>query len=271
MQKLKVSIGTGNKESIIDLTVLRTFQDAGGTLIHLLQGGDYGYRDGAPIRTEAEFNIIGDRIQREAAIAWFRRRGKRLAEEFYTAQEIVRRRQMGDFVEKKTSVSDTDLDQVLYVRYPADNPSLPGTTLSWMEAFASRPDWWGQADTISFADWIYKKEVKDSPPAARLRSDESAFGETIPTEKNNNEDEIAMSASGETGRPPRGETGRPPQGSAAGSGEMPEKRRARGKRPEAKNLKTATDDEIATPQPKGTMPEVQPEPIPPGTEDTWEE
>ena len=159
MQKLMVSV-KDNKgpEAVKEVMVLRSWADAAGKAVYLFhQTGIYGYLDGAPVQSEADFDIIDNPIQKTLAKKWWEARGRALSEAYYKAREEEARKLAGDFNEEGQG---TDLDYVMYASRPATGGEW-SQPFSWMDRFAARPDWWGQARNIGFADVEYRVADQD--------------------------------------------------------------------------------------------------------------
>lgn len=154
-QKLTIEItsvdGTKTQKQVM---VIRSWQDASGHALFLFGNGSYGYKNGEPVREESEFGIIGAPLQRKAALAWWNRAGKELSSRYYDAKTQHEARLMGDFAEAPAG-GESKFDQVLYYRAPINAPQALEGPFEWMALFTKRPDWWGQARTIAFADYAY--------------------------------------------------------------------------------------------------------------------
>jgi hypothetical protein len=151
-QTLYVKIPGGGQKPV---QILRTWLDASGKSVFLHADGRYAYKDGAPLKSPDELDLISDRGQRTLARAWWERFGRKESEEYYRTLEEKQLEAAGDFQE---SAGDTsDLDAILYVRRPTGKKKGAVTSPhAWMEWFTKRPDWWGQAKKIDFADYTYE-------------------------------------------------------------------------------------------------------------------
>jgi hypothetical protein len=149
MQKLFIKTQGGQKE----VHVIRAWQDISGAQVYLFKGGHYGYRDETPIRTESEFDIITNPQQRNAALAWWRRTGEKQSREYYDSKKLQAEQAAGDYRET-VDTAESDLDSLAYTRRSTRGGEIsdPHTWPTW---FSKRPDWWGQAATISFSDYRY--------------------------------------------------------------------------------------------------------------------
>jgi len=154
-QKLTIEVtsadGTKSQKQVM---VIRSWQDASGHALFLFGNGSYGYKNGEPVREESEFGIIGTPIQRKSAMAWWNRAGKELSRRYYEAKANHEARLMGDFAESPAG-GESKFDQVLYYRAPVADRSAVEGPFDWPSLFNKRPDWWGQARQIVFADYGY--------------------------------------------------------------------------------------------------------------------
>lgn len=159
-QKLQVKVTTPTgEEALREVTILRTFCHASGAMVFQHTNGVYGYKDGAPVRTREELEIISHPLHRKAALLWWERRGQKMSEEYQAAQQERERARIGDF-QAADKVDNTELDGKLYYRQAlADSEDAPlEGPFTWMELFPNRPDWWGQASAIQFLDYQYMLE-----------------------------------------------------------------------------------------------------------------
>lgn len=144
---------TGGLKTVV---ILRAWVDASGRQVFLHANGRYAYKDGSPLKSRNELDIIGARQQRETAQAWWDRTGEEESRRHYKALEEARREAEGDF--RAGLPDDTDLDAVLYSRRPAGRKKgAVSAPRAWMEWFPKRPDWWGQASRIEFLDYVYER------------------------------------------------------------------------------------------------------------------
>jgi len=150
-QTLFVKTPTGQKA----VQILRTWLDASGKSVYLHANGRYAYKDGAPLKSKGELDLIADRGQRTLAQAWWDRYGEKESISYYADLEAKQLEAAGDFRESAMDLSD--LDAILYMRRPTGRKKGAVTKPhSWMEWFSRRPDWWGQAKRIDFADYAYE-------------------------------------------------------------------------------------------------------------------
>lgn len=157
-QTLQVEISdAGGVKTTKTITVLRSWQDGGGAHLFLFGNGSYGYKNGEPVRASTEFSIITSPVQQRAAMAWWERAGAELSKRYYEAKEAHEASMAGDFQEpggKENSL----LDAMLYTRSPQGKPEAkPDGPFTWMDLFSQRPDWWGQALSITFGDFVYQR------------------------------------------------------------------------------------------------------------------
>jgi hypothetical protein len=145
------------REVTVGVKVLRSWQDGSGRQLYLHANGVYGYKDGAPVRTKAELDVIGSGVQREMARRWWDSTGKQMSEKHYKAVEDAERARMADFVIDDRA-EQTERDQVLYRCRPKGGTKKDWTEpFAWMEKFEARPDWWGQAETIVLRGFEYEQ------------------------------------------------------------------------------------------------------------------
>lgn len=182
-QKLSVEITSADgSKSIRQVHVIRSWQDNTGSMIMLFANGSYGYKNGEPVQTEREFDIITSPVQRKAAKAWWQRAGADLAAGYYAAKERREAELIGDF--QPDTAAESEFDMVLYTREPSDGSAPPSGPFSWPELFSKRPDWWGQARSIKFNDYIYEQAdsaaaappAMDKPPEEKLEAVEESSG-----------------------------------------------------------------------------------------------
>jgi len=157
-QKLFVKTTDENgKMKMKEVIVIRSWQESNGTQIYLHADGTYGYKDASPIMGVKELDIIGDKMQRKAAIAWWDRVGQRLSQEFYQKQEEIIEARL------KTEISvvegdASNLDSAQYIRRPINDRSKNAWSdpSTWFEWFEKRPEWWGYAPLIEIGNHRYK-------------------------------------------------------------------------------------------------------------------
>lgn len=175
MQALNVKTAQG----IVQVIVHRSWRDASGAEIFLHANGRYAYRDGSPLRSRDELSII-DPSHRPAALKWWDRTGARESLQFYAARQAQAEARAGDF--QDSLASSTLLDATLYTRRAVNKQGKPVGAVTrpsaWMEWFPQRPDWWGQARSVQFAEFRYDQVVEEddesddkqpqqAPPAAK--------------------------------------------------------------------------------------------------------
>lgn len=159
----------------VAVTVVRSWSDVSGANIFLHSNGIYGYKDGAPVRADAEFAIIGDPIQRRQAEKWWSLVGREMSAKYYNerSNEIESRNLRGL---PALDAGALDLDSVLYRRRPiADRRRVAyGDPSLWPVFFASgRPDWWGHAGVIEIDGYRYERvEIDEEEDAEDPPDDE---------------------------------------------------------------------------------------------------
>lgn len=156
MQTLNVKSSDGSTKTV---TVHRSWQDITGRHVFLHANGVYGYKDGTPVRTVSELDVLPPEHKR-LALAWWERAGKAMADVHYGRKEEEAARKAGDFQEELAAREyNTQLDSILYSRRAIVKGKPKGAVTapkSWMEfGFTRRPDWWGQAQAIAFSDYAY--------------------------------------------------------------------------------------------------------------------
>lgn len=149
-----------NTEVTVGVKVLRCWHDGSGRSIYLHSTGVYGYKDGTPVRTRAELDMIGSDIHRELAIRWWKNTGQALSEKYYKELADAERARLDDFV-INDQADATEMDQVLYRARPktkkGEKKAEWGAAFAWMEKFEKRPDWWGQAERIELRGYEYEQ------------------------------------------------------------------------------------------------------------------
>lgn len=164
--------GGGQKE----VKIIRSWGTSGGNSVYLHQNGSYAYKDETPLRSASELDIL-PLVQRERAVAWWNRTGKAESAAHYDGELQKARDAAGDFQTEMPNAAE--LDAVTYTRRKFGGKKTSATTAphTWMEWFANRPDWWGQARAIAFVDYAYEMVVAEEAPS------ESAEKEPEPAEK----------------------------------------------------------------------------------------
>lgn len=148
-----------DEQTTTAVKVLRSWAEASGRVIFLHANGVYGDKSGAPVRDLADLQILPP-AHRKHAEAWWERAGRKLSEEYYARIAAREAARAGDYQQELAQAdANTALDSILYARRPIVK-GKPATAVTapqaWMEfGFAARPDWWGQAKTIAFADFEY--------------------------------------------------------------------------------------------------------------------
>lgn len=219
-QQLQVPVkNAAGGDEVKLVTVLRSWQEAGGAALFLHANGVYGYKDGTPVRDAKEFDIIASPHQREAALAWWRRAGMAMSREHYSAVDERLRRLAGDFVSGVTA-EDTTRDAVLYYRRSESGEGELSGPFAWMDLFPERPDWWAQARMVSFLDYTYLRadeaeRVEPPPTGPPAPADPPAPGDTggdhgppLPPPEPRPPAPTAPAAAGSKGDQPAGKAGK---------------------------------------------------------------
>ncbi len=179
--------------------VIRSWQESDGRQLYLHLNGVYGYKDGSPIRSEAELDIIASPVQRKAAQRWWDLAGKKMSAEHYAVLE-EKERELYESQIPAIEGDVSDLDAIMYIRRPIRNRSRaaysePHTWLGW---FQSRPDWWGHANVIELGEHRYEIVPLDETPETDDESpDEDATTEDATTEDATTEDATTEDATTE--------------------------------------------------------------------------
>ena len=182
MQTLYVKIiGPDGKPAQKIVRVVRSWQDVNGKQVYLHANGVYGYKDGTPVISTNEFNIITDKTQHKNAQAWWKRVGRKMSEEHYEkqAKEIERRNRDG--IPQVVEGDSSDLDSVSYIRRPVGDRRRAAFSdpLTWFElGFPERPGWWGAAQIIEISGYRYELSSIE-----QVEPDETEPGDPDPEEK----------------------------------------------------------------------------------------
>jgi hypothetical protein len=139
--------------------VVRSWSDSSGAAIYLHGNGIYGYKDGSPIRKPEEFNIIGNDLQRDQALGWWERKGKKFSEEYWSKKKEAERTALLSSSPDAVNVGMNTLDAALYARRPAAKRanSLFSEPMHWWEfGWTLRPPWWGYLVKAEDANWYYR-------------------------------------------------------------------------------------------------------------------
>ncbi len=163
-QTLYVKLTDGSHKAV---QVIRSWAVNGGSTIYLHADGRYAYKDGSPLRSPSELDIL-PAGHRDRAIAWWKRAGFAEAQAYYKALSERALRLAGDFQPDTEGGDRSELDAVAYTRKQAKKGAAVSAPHAWMEWFPKRPDWWGQARIIGFADFIYEmidEKESGTPPA----------------------------------------------------------------------------------------------------------
>lgn len=139
--------------------VVRSWSDSSGAAIYLHGDGIYGYKDHSPIRKADEFAIIGNELQREQALGWWERKGKKLSEDYWTKKKESERTALMSTSPDSVTVGMNVLDSALYSRRPSAkrSNSLFTEPMHWWEfGYTIRPGWWGILVKAEDAYWYYR-------------------------------------------------------------------------------------------------------------------
>lgn len=175
-QKLFIKTSQGQRP----VQVIRCWMAAGGNSVYLHANGRYAYKDGAPLKSAADLDILPG-AQRERARAWWDRAGRVESEAYYEAQRLKEKEAAGDFRAEVPFAAE--LDAVNYIRRKTGGGKTlaPSAPHAWMEWFPARPDWWGQARTISFADYTYEMVEAGAQQGKAPADPEPSRGDTPPS------------------------------------------------------------------------------------------
>ena len=166
MQNLQVKVRNKDGSSgLKTVTIVRAWTETNGGQLFLHQNGTYGYKDGSPVVSKQDFNLISDPHQKAAALDWWDRKGERLSNEFYErkAEEDAHRQEQ----EKPVIEGDfSDLDVIQYIRRPIEKRTRAAYSdpCTWLEWFDGRPDWWGFARVIEIRGYRYEVVDPDHKP-----------------------------------------------------------------------------------------------------------
>lgn len=160
-QKLSIKLKSKTGEPFRrDIFIIRSWHDAGGQVIYLHKNGTFGYKDGAPVRSLHDLNLLSsDPAALRQAKLWWDTVGKRISEQYYLEQdarlEELAQRSIGS---PQAAEDNTSTDMVMYIRRPIKvrsrsaycDPSV------WGAFFDHRPDWWGSAHVIEIGGYRYE-------------------------------------------------------------------------------------------------------------------
>jgi hypothetical protein len=137
-------------EERLELNVVRTWASPAG-VIRLLADGAYVQADGSPPASPRLLDVIADRNQHAAAMAWWQRCGEEIARVFYGEREQA--------IGARAAAVEAAAArlEVKYFRIPAAGGDREGP-FSWAEAFAEAPVWWGVVDMTMVNSWVYVRE-----------------------------------------------------------------------------------------------------------------
>lgn len=182
MQRLFVKQRVNGKETMIPVSIVRSWIQAGGKQVYLHASGVYGDKAGAPVVTADDLNVIPAGPQRIRAMDWWQREGKAMA-----AEHMARQLRYEDAMATPAASQDdaADLDTALYCRRKGNKAASKPKT--WSElGFVSRPQWWGSASQITFADG-YTYLLYVSPAGEAEEEKEKADPDIGPGEGKNEE------------------------------------------------------------------------------------
>lgn len=172
-QKLSVKKRNDKGEPYrVEVTVLRSWHDAGGKTIYLHSNGVFGYKDGAPVRDFSELApLASDKMSYQVAERWWNTVGAKASKAYYDAHDEQQRElAMRGLGGGGTGAMDsTSLDMVQYIRRPIKKRSKDAycEPSSWPEFFDQRPDWWGAANVIEIDEFRYQiVALEDTASAA---------------------------------------------------------------------------------------------------------
>ena len=175
MQTLYAKGPDGNTKTV---QVHRSFQDISGAHIFHHADGTYGYKDGAPVRKASELEGLPPE-HRALAMAWWKRTGEAASTVYYAALAEKAAIRAGDFQETLAKdEASSALDSILYARRGLNKGKKGAISAPkpWMEyGFSQRPDWWGQAATINFADCSYEMQDPISEEPVGVETQEAAM------------------------------------------------------------------------------------------------
>jgi hypothetical protein len=141
--------GEDGKEEIVSLRVVRSWTEK-QTTIHLFANGTYGYQDGKPVQDAEVLKVIKNPRQYNAALAWWKSRGEKLAAEVYS---------------QDAGITPADAREYsLYYQYTDKRTKDTPPPSSWREySFPYMPDWWGIARVIELDGVIYERAAEAEP------------------------------------------------------------------------------------------------------------
>lgn len=140
--------------SAATVRIIRAFSANAGATVYLHHDGTYGYKDGSPVRSRAELDIIPAGPQRDAAHAWWDHIGEAAAAEYAQRRLAAEKRRLEQSL--PAAVPDSARDTVMYHRFRAVDDDK-GPPRAWMAYAEHRPEWWGAAELIQIGGWIYER------------------------------------------------------------------------------------------------------------------
>lgn len=169
--KIKDTEKSGDKMRSKERTVyvVRSWSKSNGSHIYLHANGTYGYKDGAPVTSEKDFDVIDDKTQRRLALDWWKRKGEKMSKAFY--EEKQKDLEARNLARGGVPIDmDVNLDFALYMRKENKKGAQFGEPQSWQEMnFTERPPWWGSM--LSCADKRFTYELSN-PEAVGIKDEE---------------------------------------------------------------------------------------------------
>lgn len=164
MQKLfvkDINPRTGASREIA-VEVIRFWTHATRGTLFLHKTGVYGYKNGAPVRSAEEFEIIADPTQKKLAERWWRTVGQVHSAKYYQElEEIILAKNLQGVPE--LGAPEVELDAISYRRRPIKDRRRAAFSdpCLWAQWFPQRPDWWGHATVIEMHGHRYVMERLD--------------------------------------------------------------------------------------------------------------
>lgn len=148
--------------------VVRSWSQASGLHLYLHANGVYGFKDGAPARSEKDFEAIDDKTQRKMAADWWKRKGEKLSKQYY--DERAKAIEAKNLSRGGLPIDmDVNLDFALYMRKENKKGAQFGEPQSWQEMnFIERPPWWGSM--LSCSDQRFTYELSN-PEAVGIKEE----------------------------------------------------------------------------------------------------
>lgn len=160
MQVLELKNRRNPKGKPKQVRVIRGWSDANGQALFLHDNGIYGYKAGAPVKSEKELHdLINDPMQLKYALNWWERVGRGYSERYYAKYEEA----LEQAYSTRLTTPHGDhggLDMVQYqVRPSKDRKEAAfGDPKSWAElGYEQRPEWWGMARTMDTGELYFRR------------------------------------------------------------------------------------------------------------------